>query len=121
MARTKQQRIETYQSGLWAETCASLWLRLKGYRLLERRYKTPVGEIDIIARRGRTLAFVEVKRRNVMDDALFCVKPETAMRVRRAAEWWLKAHAGLADKCDIRFDVIALAPYAGIRHVPNAF
>jgi putative endonuclease len=88
---------------------------------VNRRFKTPVGEIDLVARRGRVVAFVEVKARKTGDDALYAISPENAGRVRRAAEWWLKSHAGFADKCDIRFDVVTYAPYASIRHISNAF
>lgn len=112
---------DSHALGLFAENIAAWRLRLCGWRVLERRFKTPVGEIDIIARRGRVLAFVEVKRRETEGDALAAVSPQNAARVRRAAEWWLKARPGLADKCDIRFDVLALTPYCRIRHVPNAF
>jgi putative endonuclease len=112
---------QTHQTGLFAETLAAIFLMLCGYRILNRRFKTPVGEIDIIAKRGRTVAFVEVKRRMVMDDALAAISPDSVARIRRAAEWWLKSHNGIADKCDLRFDVIAIAPYARIRHIHNAF
>lgn len=112
---------ETHETGLWAETLAAFAMRLRGWRVLARRYKTPVGEIDLVLRRGRVIAFAEVKRRRRMDEALAAVTPATAARVRRAAAWWLQRHAALADKCDCRFDVIAIAPYASIRHIPNAF
>ncbi len=111
----------TYRAGLWAESLAALWLAGKGYRPLARRFKTPVGEVDLVVRRGRTLAFVEVKYRRKMADALAAVSPENAARVRRCAQWWLKTRPDLADKCDIRFDVVACAPYATPRHLPNAF
>lgn len=113
--------LKTHEDGLFAETLAAWFLRLRGYRIADRRFKTPVGEIDIVARRGRGVVFVEVKKRGVMDDALSCISPDNASRVRRAAEWWLKTHPALADKCDIRFDVLAIAPYCRIRHIPNAF
>ena len=65
--------IETHRAGLFAETLAALALRLCGWRILARRFRTPVGEIDIIARRRGVIAFVEVKRR-----------PELAERTRAA-------------------------------------
>lgn len=111
----------THKTGLVAETIAVLFLMLCGFRILNRRFKTPVGEIDIIAKRGRAIAFIEVKRRPVMDDALASVSPGSAARIRRAAEWWLKSRKSIADKCELRFDVIAIAPYARIRHIHNAF
>jgi len=112
---------QTHQAGLFAETLAAIFLMLCGYRILNRRFKTPVGEIDIIAKRGHMIAFVEVKRRAQMDDALAAISQGSVTRIRRAAEWWLKSRKGIADKHDLRFDVIAVAPYARIRHIHNAF
>jgi putative endonuclease len=94
---------------------------LHGWRVLGRRFKTPVGEIDIIAKRGKTVVFIEVKRRARLDDALSSIAPESVTRIRRAAQWWLKSHERAANNCDLRFDVVALAPYARIRHIHNAF
>lgn len=111
----------THKAGLLAEGIAALYLMLHGFRILSRRFKTPVGEIDIIVKRGKVIAFVEVKRRKVMDDALGAVSSDSAARIRRASEWWLKSRKGIADKYDLRFDVIAIAPYARIRHIHNAF
>ena len=113
--------IDTYRSGLFAESVAGWFLNAKGYRIIARRFKTPVGEIDLIARRGRTIAFIEVKRRLSTEDGLYAVHPGNAARVRRAAEWWLKTHPMYADNCDLRFDVVAVTPYRLIRHVSNAF
>jgi Holliday junction resolvase-like predicted endonuclease len=64
-----EKRIRAYRHGLFAETIAALLLRTKGHRILARRYKTPVGEIDLVALKGRRLAFVEVKQRRTIDDA----------------------------------------------------
>ena len=58
-----EKRTRAYRHGLFAETVAALLLRLKGHRIVARRYKTPVGEIDLVALKGKRLAFVEVKRR----------------------------------------------------------
>jgi len=113
--------LKTHRQGMVAEAIAGWFLNAKGYRVLARRYKTPVGEIDLVVKRGRMVAFIEVKRRANVDDGLYAVHAQNAARVRRAAEWWLKNHASLADKCDLRFDVIAIAPYRLIRHVSNAF
>lgn len=115
------QRTDTYKAGLMAELVASIWIMLKGYRILSRRFKTPVGEIDLIAKRGKTIVFIEVKKRADVGDALAAISPENASRVRRAAQWWLKGNARIADKCDIRFDAVALANYARPQHIPNAF
>ena len=113
--------VSTYETGLMAEVVAGWFLNAKGYRILARRFKTPVGEIDLIIKRGRTVAFVEVKGRSTTEDGLYAVRPASAMRIRRAAEWWLKTNPAFADNCDLRFDVVAIAPYRLIRHVSNAF
>lgn len=70
MNKTNNQKQKTYQRGLHAETVAVWFLRLKGYKILVRRYKTKVGEIDIIARRGNKIIFTEVKARPSIDIAL---------------------------------------------------
>ena len=115
------KKIESYKAGLWAESVVALYLMAKGYRILARRFKTPVGEIDLIAKRGGVIAFVEVKKRADREAGMHAISPENAMRVRRAAEWWLKSNAALADKCDIRFDAACVASYSWIKHIPNAF
>src|SRR5690348_10908885 len=64
-----QARVKAYRSGLFAETLTALLLRLRGYRIVAQRYKTPVGEIDLVALKGKRLAFIEVKRRRTKEDA----------------------------------------------------
>lgn len=109
-----------HETGLLAETAAAWILRLQGYRILARRYKTPVGEIDIVARRGRTTVFVEVKRRAAMADALQSVSAPAQARITRAAQHFLAAR-GQDGGGALRFDVIALAPPLSWRHVRNAW
>ena len=106
--------------GRRAERMAAWFLRLKGYRVLARRYKTPVGEIDLIVRRGRQIAFVEVKRRDTPDEAMFAVTPTGQRRIARAAAAWLAAHPGAAD-LDLRFDVVIASPRHWPRHIAAAF
>jgi Uncharacterised protein family UPF0102 len=65
----RQAQVRAYRSGLFAETVTALLLRLKGHRIVARRYKTPVGEIDLVALKGRRLAFIEVRRRKTAEDA----------------------------------------------------
>lgn len=108
----------TYDKGLWAETLAVLLLRLKGYRILSRRFKTPFGEIDVIARRGKTVAFIEVKQRPDLTQALEAVTPFTQARIRQAATLFLQRNPALAVQ-DQRFDVIAYCPPFLIRHLDN--
>ncbi len=116
----KAERVRRYRRGLWAETLASWRLRLKGFRILERRYKTAVGEIDIIAVRGRTLAFIEVKQRSSHDEALLSVTPRAQSRIARAAQIYLARHPVYALH-DIRFDVMSVIPPFRVTHLDNAF
>jgi putative endonuclease len=95
-------------------------LIVKGYRIVARRWKTPLGEIDIVARRRRTLVFVEVKARGRADDAAEAVTERTKRRIIGAAELWLAHHPDDTQR-DIRFDVILVAPGSMPQHIANAF
>lgn len=111
--------IQTYQSGLQAERLAGWFLRLKGYRILATRMKTPVGEIDLIAQRGKTLVFVEVKARGTIAAALEAVQGRQAARIIRAAQWYLASRRD--EISEMRFDVIAIALPWTIKHIQAAF
>jgi putative endonuclease len=106
--------------GRSAEAIAAWVLRLKGYRILARRYRTPAGEIDIIAQRGKTVAFVEVKLRTEAAEALEAVDPRTRSRVARAAALWVSQHPAAAA-LDLRFDVIVTLPGRLPRHLTGVF
>src|ERR1051325_9355502 len=106
--------------GRRAELLAPRLLRPKGYRVLARRYKTPVGEIDLIVRRGRYIAFVEVKRRDSRDEATLAIPPTGRRRIARAAAAWLTAHPA-AGNLHLRFDVILAAPHRWPKHLPGVF
>lgn len=106
--------------GLRAETLAALYLRCKGYRILARGYRTRSGEIDIIARRGRILAMVEVKYRPAQEDAAWAVTPAQKLRIERAASGYLATHPAHAD-FDVRFDALLLAPGRWPHHVTDAW
>ncbi len=103
-----------------AERLALLWLLAKGYRPLARRYAQAGGEIDLVMRRGGTVAFVEVKARATMEDALTSVDEGKRHRVRRAARAWLARNPWAAG-LTLRADAVFLAPGEWPRHVPNAF
>ncbi len=92
----------------------------KGFRIAARRWKTPVGEIDIVARRRRELVFVEVKARDRLDAAAEAVTERTRRRIVAAAEFWLSGHPNDVN-CFIRFDVVLVAPGKIPRHIVNAF
>ena len=106
--------------GRRAETLAAWFLRAKGYRVLARRTRTPVGEIDLIARRGRLIAFVEVKQRPSLAEGVEAVTPAGRRRIVRAASFWLAAHPAAAG-LDLRFDVVICMPGRLPRHIPHAF
>jgi putative endonuclease len=114
----KRRRAE--RAGLRAEALAAWYLRLKGYRILAMRYRTPVGEIDIVARHWGTLVFVEVKARRSAEEYGMALEAVNARRISRAAGHYL-AHRRLNLDTDMRFDVIFLAPRQWPRHLINAF
>ena len=105
--------------GLNAETIAALWLRLKFYKILERRYRIREGEIDIIAARGATIAFVEVKARPSMDEAVISISAQKRRRMSRAAHHWLATHPWAVNRI-LRGDALFIAPHRLPRHVPAA-
>ncbi|MEQ8380008.1 YraN family protein [Parvibaculum sp.] len=107
-----------HRLGLRAETLAALFLILKGYRILARRLKTPAGEIDMVVRRGRALAIVEVKARAAgAEEAL---QPRQQKRLERAAAHFLGRNPALAE-LDLRFDVVLVAPRRLPRHMADAW
>lgn len=110
-------QITNHQTGLRAEKMAAWFLRVKGYRILARRYKTPVGEIDLIAARGKTMVFIEVKSRTTMTRALESVRPQQAARIIRAAEYYMAVQR--QQNIALRFDVIAVHPPFRLRHLQN--
>src|ERR1700723_931383 len=85
-------RVAAFRTGLSAEARAAAWLMAKGYRILAKRFRTPYGEIDIVARRRNLLAFVEVKARATLDEAAYAVTPRQQLRIIAAAQAWLAAH-----------------------------
>lgn len=95
--------------GLRAETLAALWLRCKFYRIVARRYRVRGGEIDIIATRGRTIAFVEVKARASLEEAMTSITDEKRRRVSRAASKWLSANPWAVNHV-LRADAVFVAP-----------
>ena len=116
----ERQRVAAFRLGLSAESRAAMLLMVKGYRIAARRWKTPFGEIDIVARRRNALVFVEVKARDHADDAAVAVTERGKRRIVSAAELWLAHHQGDAQRF-IRFDVILVMPGRIPRHLANAF
>jgi putative endonuclease len=116
----RPERVEAFQRGLSAESRAALLLIAKAYRILARRWKTPFGAIDIIARRRGVVVFVEVKARGSFDEAVEAVADRTQRRIIGAAQLWLARHPQHANG-GIRFDVIVVTPGKMPRHIVNAF
>ena len=116
----RSRRIRAYRRGLFAETVAALLFRLKGYRIVARRYKTPVGEIDLVALKGKRLAFIEVKARKSRDDAAWTLPTRQRRRIVRAAQYWLSSHPDFAGY-DMAFDVVLAAPWRWPLHIAGAF
>ncbi|MGJ4951193.1 YraN family protein [Bradyrhizobium sp. HKCCYLS20291] len=114
------ERIAAFRTGLSAEARAAALLIAKGYRILAKRFRTPHGEIDIIARKRGLVAFVEVKARASLDDAAYAVTPRQQQRIIDAAQAWLMAHPDHAE-FELRFDAILVAPRSLPRHLMAAF
>jgi putative endonuclease len=113
-------RVAAFNTGLSAESRAAAVLIAKGYRILARRFRTQHGEIDIVARRRKLVAFVEVKARASLDDAAYAVTPRQQARIIAAAQAWLMAHPEHAGY-DLRFDAMLIAPRRLPRHLLAAF
>lgn len=117
---TRATRRRAWRWGQWAEALCVGTLMLRGYRILARRIRYPVGEIDIVARRGGTLAVIEVKAREDLSDAAEAVSRRQRRRIARATEWLLAERPGLVS-LTIRFDVMLVAPWRWPRHLRSAW
>jgi len=117
--KAKDIRRRRERLGRFAELIAAAVLCLKGYRILARRYRSKAGEVDLIAVRGRRLAFVEVKRRPTMEAAEAAKTFRQARRIARAAEQWVWRHPAYRDY-EIGLDALLLVPGRLPRHQPNA-
>lgn len=113
-------RARAERAGRRAEAVAAWWLRCKGYRVVARRSRQPVGEIDLVVRRGGTLAFVEVKARATRAGVAEAVTARQQNRIARAAESFVARDAGLQGLV-LRFDVMLVTPGRLPVHIPNAW
>lgn len=113
----------SHRRGIWAEYIALMYLLCRGYWPCAMRYKTRVGEVDLVMRRGRVLVFVEVKYRENKMDAAYAISPQSISRIRRAAEQYRVEKSRESHKLDtiIRFDAIILSKPLVIKHIKNAF
>lgn len=107
-----------HKTGMLAETLACIFLFLKNYRIVERRCRTPLGEIDILAAKGDTLVLVEVKYRSTITAALESITPHQQQRLIRAADYIAARYPRYNTR---RWDIIALAPRSWPHHVVNAW
>lgn len=113
-------RRSGYRRGLHAETLAAWMLRFKGYRILASRYRTPLGEIDLVARRGGALVFVEVKARPSVEAGLEAIAAEGYRRIEAAADLYIARHPRLGGLTQ-RFDLVVVTPRRWPVHVVDAF
>lgn len=120
MKAAAARRRATFTRGRIAEALALGALVLKGYRPLARRYSAAGGEVDLIMIRGDTVAFVEVKARGRMDDALLAITPTKRRRFSRAVRTWLSRNSWAADRT-WRADAVFIAPWRWPRHYEAAF
>lgn len=117
---TRTQRQKNHHRGMRAEWLAAVWLLLKAYRLVAWRYKTPVGEIDLVMRRGKALVFIEVKARKTRAEAAAAIHRNNQQRVVRAAQYYLVAHPPRPQTI-IRFDAVLITWYSWPRQIIQAF
>ena len=117
---TAASRRRAWRLGKWAEMLCILDLSLRGYRVVARRRRYPVGELDIVARRGGTLAVIEVKARRSVEDAANAVSVRQRQRIGRAADWFAAEHPALAA-LQRRYDVMLVAPWRRPHHIANAW
>ena len=116
----KKNKETSYAKGVAAETQAAEYLKTKGYDIIETRYKTKFGEIDVIAKHDDLICFVEVKVRAKQADALESVTPRTQQRIENSALFFLSEYPDYMN-CDMRFDVITISGDANLVHLDNAW
>ncbi|MBB4301980.1 putative endonuclease [Rhodobium orientis] len=119
-AKDTGKRRAAFRRGLSAEAIAAMFLRVKGYRILARRFRSGRGEIDLVARRGDTVAFVEVKARSTAEAAIEAVDARTRARIAAAANAWI-ARQPDDPAATYRFDVVLIVPGRLPVHLVNAF
>ena len=115
-----RSRAQAESHGHFAELIALTYLRLKGYRLLAQRFKTPQGEVDLIMRRGDVTAFIEVKARSSRDHGVEAVTITQSKRISAAARFWM-ARDKISNRNFCRFDIVVVSPYLLPHHIENAF
>lgn len=117
MTDLREKKRIAFFRGHSAERLAAFALMLKGFRIVARRYRTRLGEIDLIARRGDLVLIVEVKARASFEAAQFAVTPQAMRRIEAAADLWLQRQTDRA-RLSLRFDMVAVLPRRWPKHVP---
>ena len=115
---SKTSKIKNYRFGLFAELISCIFLFFKGYRILEHRYKTKLGEIDIIAIKGRNLCFIEIKARKLKADEVLTSKQQ--LRIIDAAKHYISKKSSFGDY-NYRFDLIIFTPPLALKHIISAW
>ena len=115
----KRARQISEKRGKRAELIAAIYLFLKGYKILKRRFRSRRGEIDLICKRGQTLVFIEVKARKTVDDAKQAITYKQKKRIEACSEDWLKLNAKPVQS--LRFDIIAIVPGRFPAHIRDAW
>ena len=118
--RARPSRQRAFKKGIWSERVAALVLRLKGYRILARRFRCRAGEIDLIGAKRDLIVFVEVKARHTPREAVDAVGFEHQNRIRNAADFWIARQRDLSGY-SFRFDIIAVTPFRWPEQFENAF
>ena len=113
-------RRKAYRRGHSLEWLAGLALMLKGFRIVARRYRTKLGEIDLIARRGDLVLIVEVKARRSLVEAMEAVARGSERRIEGCADLWLSRQPDFG-RLSVRFDMVAVLPWRWPVHVENVF
>lgn len=120
MPQATDTRRKAYRRGHRGEWLAALALMLKGYRIVARRYRTKLGEIDLIARRGDLVLIVEVKVRASLLEAMDAIAYQSERRIEGAADLWLARQPDFG-RLSVRFDMVAVLPRRWPVHVPDVF
>jgi putative endonuclease len=116
---TPSKRQKAYRAGVWAETYCAFVLRCKGYRILDQRFRSGTGEIDLIAKKGEVIVFVEVKQRPSLEAAKYAIDARAQERIRRTAESYLARQ--FQGHVKGRFDAMLVLPWGRVKHIKNAW
>lgn len=112
--------VTNFAKGVEAEDLAARYLEKQGFEILQTRYKTKFGEIDLIIKKAKLICFVEVKTRQSVEEALQSITPRAQKRIEQSALYYL-SHNPQFESYDLRFDVIAITAPFDILHLDNAW